>query len=288
MRGADTVPSMFIRVRFEIDRPADALTLHMRMDDGFVAYLNGVPVAAVASPHPETPAWNATATESSDEEVARGAGLSFDLSPHIGTLFPGENVLAIHGMNKSTGDSDFLMLPRLVATRFEEETETTVYLRVAARRAATEPSFAITEFMAVNDGLLLDEDGDSSDWIEIANFGQAMASLRGWSLTDNRDNLTKWTFPDVVLDAGERLVVFASGKDRSDLTAPLHTGFGLSRGGEFLALVAPDGVAVVSSFDPDAGEAGTMRIFPTDHHRAEGLRDILPSRHRAPPTERRC
>src|SRR5687768_15165241 len=31
--------------------------------------------------------------------------------------------------------------------------------------------FVITEFMASNDGTLLDEDGDTSDWIEIQNVG---------------------------------------------------------------------------------------------------------------------
>ena len=41
-----------------------------------------------------------------------------------------------------------------MATRFEEQVESTVYLRVASKRAASEPEFAITEFMAVNDGLI--------------------------------------------------------------------------------------------------------------------------------------
>jgi hypothetical protein len=256
MRGADTVPSMFLRVPFQIDQPVDVLTLNMRMDDGFVAYLNGVPVASVSTPDPAAPEWNATATESSDENITRGDGLTFDLTPHIATLVGGENVLAIHGMNKSTGDSDFLMLPRLFATRFEEQVETTTYLRVASKPAATEPDFAITEFMAVNDDLIFDEDGTSPDWIEIANLGDETASLRGWHLTDNSENLTKWTIPDIVLDAGESVIIFASGKDRTDLNGVLHTDFNLGRGGEFLALVAAGGTSVVSKFDPAAGDLG--------------------------------
>jgi len=42
----------------------------------------------------------------------------------------------------------------------------------------------ITEFMADNDGTLLDGDGNSSDWIEIHNHGAQTADLAGWSLTD--------------------------------------------------------------------------------------------------------
>ena len=256
MRGANTVPSMYIRVPFQIEAPVDVLSLNMRVDDGFVAYLNGVPVASLASPHPEAPDWNATATESSDEDVTRGDGLTFDLSPHIGSLLEGENVLAIHGMNKSTGDSDFVVLPRLVATRFEQQVERTVYLRVLSRRAATDPDVVITEFMAVNDEFLMDEDGDFPDWIEIRNQGAVVASLHGWHLTDRRDNLTKWEIPDVVLDPGESVVVFASGKDRRKISGTLHANFNLSRRGEYLALAGPDGQAAVSSFDPELGEVG--------------------------------
>ena len=34
-------------------------------------------------------------------------------------------------------------------------------------RIVLDASFVITEFLARNEGSLLDEDGDSSDWIEI-------------------------------------------------------------------------------------------------------------------------
>jgi hypothetical protein len=256
MRGATAVPSMFIRIPFRLNHPVDLLHLNLRMDDGFVAYLNGVPVATIASPDPVAPQWNATATESSDEDITRGDGLTFDLTSQIGQLVNGGNVLAIHGMNKSIGDSDFLMLPQLVATRFEAEIESTAYLRVASRLAGSEPRFAITEFMAVNDGLMVDEDGDTPDWIEITNIGDAIASLRGWALTDSRNNLNKWAFPDSVLDVGERLIVFASGKDRRDLAGEMHTNFNLSRDGEYLALIAADGVTAASVFDPNAGDVG--------------------------------
>src|SRR5688572_16746031 len=54
-------------------------------------------------------------------------------------------------------------------------------------RALMAADFLITEFMASNDGVLLDSDGDSSDWIEIQNVGNASGSLAGWRLADSAD-----------------------------------------------------------------------------------------------------
>jgi hypothetical protein len=53
--------------------------------------------------------------------------------------------------------------------------------------AATGSGPVISEFLAFNitaPGSLLDEDGDSSDWIEIQNVGNTTANLLNWSLTD--------------------------------------------------------------------------------------------------------
>ena len=104
--------------------------------------------------------------------------------------------------------------------------------------------------MAANVSGLTDEDGAFSDWIEIHNPDSTPISLTGYHLTDNAANLVKWTFPDVTLDPGAYLIVFASGKDRRDPSGPLHTSFQLAAEGEYLALVAPDGVTVVSAFAP--------------------------------------
>ena len=108
----------------------------------------------------------------------------------------------------------------------------------------------ITEFMAENGGPLLDEDGDSSDWIEIFNPGPATVNLLDWCLTDNAANLTKWRCPTTNLAPNSYLLVFASGKDRATNGAPLHTNFKLDADGEYLALVQPDGVTIASEFAP--------------------------------------
>ncbi|NQT00460.1 MAG: CotH kinase family protein [Planctomycetes bacterium] len=108
----------------------------------------------------------------------------------------------------------------------------------------------INEFMAVNDNGLDDEDRDESDWIEIYNAGMNPVNLEGWYLTDDVNNLTQWAFPEVILAPDAYLVVFASGKNRRDPLAALHTNFKLKGSGEYLGLVRPDGETVVWEFFP--------------------------------------
>ena len=109
----------------------------------------------------------------------------------------------------------------------------------------------INEISAVNDTLLPDEDGDTPDWIELHNVGDEPVELTGWYLTDDQENLRQWRFPDNVnVGPGEFLIVYASGKDRADAAAVLHTNFRLSSDGEYLALVAADASTVVDVFSP--------------------------------------
>jgi len=125
---------------------------------------------------------------------------------------------------------------------------------------AAAPNIIITEFLAANTtwrgtgpppaNKLVDEDGDFPDWIEIFNAGDVEADLAGWHLTDDPTLLTKWTFPSTNLAAKSYMVVFASQKDRAIPGNPLHTNFKLSSGGEYLAIVKPDGVTISTEFAP--------------------------------------
>jgi hypothetical protein len=107
----------------------------------------------------------------------------------------------------------------------------------------------IAEFMASNAGILLDEDGDSSDWIELYNSGQNIELLNGLFLTDTTNNLAKWPLPAIELAADQSIVIFASGKDRRDPADELHTNFKLEASGEFLGLVDASG-QIVHAFSP--------------------------------------
>ncbi|MFW6153854.1 MAG: lamin tail domain-containing protein [Planctomycetota bacterium] len=109
----------------------------------------------------------------------------------------------------------------------------------------------ISEFMALNDATLADEDEDYPDWIEIHNPTDAAVNLGGWHLTDEADNRDKWQFPSVTIPAGDYLLVFASGKDRAVAGDELHTNFRLSGDGEYLALIFPDGITIAHEFGPE-------------------------------------
>jgi hypothetical protein len=114
-------------------------------------------------------------------------------------------------------------------------------------------SIVISEFMADNGGSILtegsclDEDNDSSDWIELYNLSDSAVSLDGWYLTDDAADLTQWSFPAVTIPAKGFLIVFASGKNRSVAGSELHTNFKLSASGEYIALVQPDGSTIEHS-----------------------------------------
>ncbi len=107
----------------------------------------------------------------------------------------------------------------------------------------------ISEFMASNASILQDEDWDYPDWIEIWNNSDESVNLENWSLSDNKEEPGKWTFPSWTLAAGAHVVVFASDKDRTPSNGILHTNFKLSASGEFLALFDPNGT-MTSGFDP--------------------------------------
>lgn len=79
----------------------------------------------------------------------------------------------------------------------------------------------INEVAPTNTGYYLDEDEDASDWIELYNVGTTAINIGGWGLSDDVNK--KWLLPDLLLPAGQRLMVFASGKDRGELAIPMAT-----------------------------------------------------------------
>jgi hypothetical protein len=105
---------------------------------------------------------------------------------------------------------------------------------------------AINEIMASNATTLPDEDGTYADWIELYNYGAEDINLEGWTLTDNYNNLYKWKFPDVTINANCCLLIWASGKNR--VGNYLHSNFAISSKGEGLILTNQDGNRVDELF----------------------------------------
>ncbi len=122
----------------------------------------------------------------------------------------------------------------------------------------------ISEFMAVNEATIRDGFGDASDWIEIYNPGDSAVDLSGWHLTDDPSDLAKWSFPEsssLNLNAGQYLVVFASGRDSQvpDPAGWWHTSFRLNAESEYVALVRPDGVSVASEYGSNGSDYPPQR-----------------------------
>ena len=94
----------------------------------------------------------------------------------------------------------------------------------------TSGAVVINEFMASNGGCLIDDKGDNSDWIEVYNPSSEAVNLSGLGLSDDKSSV-KWAFPNVTVEAGGYLVVFASGSSKNDPNGVLHAGFKLSADG---------------------------------------------------------
>ena len=69
----------------------------------------------------------------------------------------------------------------------------------------------INELMSSNSNTIYDEFGESSDWIELYNSGSDPINLAGYGLSDDVDDLYKWTFPSVFINPNSYLLIFASG-----------------------------------------------------------------------------
>ncbi len=104
--------SACFRIPFTLTDPStlDQLTLKMKYDDGFQAWINGVPVAS--GNRPEVLQWNSAASGAgSNTEAVQFE--NFGLGSALAALRPGTNVLAIQGLNASAANPDFLQLAQL-------------------------------------------------------------------------------------------------------------------------------------------------------------------------------
>lgn len=105
--------SVYLRTSFELDRvdEIDSLYLYLRFDDGFVAYLNGKPVAS-----------HSVVGDGNRRRVALHEALRFEefvIQDAARFLVPGKNLIAIEGHNQSLESSDFSLDPVIATHRFD-------------------------------------------------------------------------------------------------------------------------------------------------------------------------
>lgn len=100
-----------------------------------------------------------------------------------------------------------------------------------------ESNLYISEIMTKNTYTLKDNFNEYSDYIEIYNGYKKDINLSGYHLSDSEFETGKWTFPEIIINPGEYLIIYATGKDMCDMKEKIcHTNFKLSSKGEVLTL----------------------------------------------------
>lgn len=122
---------------------------------------------------------------------------------------------------------------------------------VGCQRQDNGANLVINEVMSSNGQGITDSDGNYEDWLEIYNPNEQVVNLKGYYLSDKEDNLTKWQFPEITIEGGGYLLVWASGKDKAE-DGEVHTNFSVNIDGETLTLTKPDGKTIVDQIEPIA------------------------------------
>lgn len=254
-------PGCLIRIPFELNDAQDfgQLTLNMRYDDGFVAYINGVRVAASGAPSELR--WDTQALEA--HEAGEGFE-SFDCSAALAVLKPGQNILAIHGLNASSTSVDFLINAELFGRSGPAETQG-LYTgpvtleqsrRIKARVYQDDTWSALNEAVysvgSLAGSLRITElmyrpQGADEEFIELANVSDVTVNLNLVQFSSG----VRFTFDNVALDPGATAVVV---RDANAFTAtygpePLVVGQyqgSLSNAGERIELNDPLGRTILN------------------------------------------
>ena len=229
MYGVNT--SCYVRIPFNFEGASedfDYMTLNVKYDDGFVAYLNGVEVARRNFTSSVT-SWNSYAIADHDDSLAV-IFEDVDISLSLDQLKTGENILAIQAMNTSPTSSDFLISVELFAGESEDPGITpgvseytgpiplNQSVHVMARvldngtwSALNETYFSvgpvsnnlrITEIM-YNPAPAVDSNDPNEEFIELKNIGSETINLNLVKFTNGVD----FTFPDMELAPGGHVLV---------------------------------------------------------------------------------
>ncbi|MBX7052593.1 MAG: CotH kinase family protein, partial [Flavobacteriales bacterium] len=89
-----------------------------------------------------------------------------------------------------------------------------ILLILVCLNSAIQAQLLINEIQVTNLSTLQDEDGEYEDWFELYNDGMTAINLSDYFVSDRLENTSNWQLPDATLPAGQRVLVFASGKNR--------------------------------------------------------------------------
>ncbi len=218
----------YIRIPFNMAQypeQFDTMTLRMRYDDGFVAYINGTEVAGTNAPL--SPQWNSTATAQNSDAAAVNYQ-DFNVSSYLNVLSPGENILTIHGLNISPDSSDFLISTELAigksssvntpgispnASEYTGPITLTESTHIKARvlsggtwSALNEATYAVgpvSENLRITEIMYHPQNDPNEEFVELTNIGNETINLNLVSFINGID----FTFPSLELAPGEYVVV---------------------------------------------------------------------------------
>jgi hypothetical protein len=233
MPGSDnnSSTSCYIRIKFNLTsqdlQKYNSLSLQVRYDDGFVAYLNGTKVAEENAP--VNPVWNSVSTASHET-----SGLeSYNISSFVEDLVEGQNLLAIQVFNQSTTSSDFLFNCRLLASEANETNissaamlysgpvvlNQSAYVKARAMNngewsALTEAIFTLPSDISnlkiteihYHPSVENDQDDRLFEFLELMNTGQAPVYLTGARFEQG----ISYVFPDHSVLLPDDFIVLAS------------------------------------------------------------------------------
>lgn len=254
--------SCYIRIPFNFSQDIsefNIMTLKIRYDDGFVAYLNGEETAR--RNFMGTPAWNSNADTTHDDSAA----INFEeinISSHLDAIQTGNNILAIHGLNVSSTSSDFLISSELVLTKsnpvipsgvsesaaqyngaFQLTHSTNVKARTlsdgtwSALNDATYAIGPVAENLRITEIMYhpynpTEPNDPNEEFIELTNIGTETINLNLVKFTKGID----FTFPDIELSPGGYLLVV---QDRETFEDRYGTDINIA--GQYMASLANGG-----------------------------------------------
>ncbi len=195
MYGTGKNNSCYIRIPFTVEARTlgdiNKLTLQMRYDDAFVAYLNGTEIARAG--FTGTPTWNSAAT-ADHPDVDAVVLEPFDVSARLGLLRPSQNLLAIHGMD-GANSSDFLISAVLEAASTK-----------GAGQSSRDKELKLLDGLRITELMYRAPKGPNYDYVELKNILTETLDLTGVRFDKGID----FTFPALTLQPGECIVLAAS------------------------------------------------------------------------------
>ncbi len=114
----------------------------------------------------------------------------------------------------------------------------------------------INEYMTGNRSAIADEDGKYPDWFELYNNSFDALSMNGWTIDDHPSDTIQWAIPPIRLEAFQRLLFFASAKNKGQL-APFNET--VVRPGDPCRYMVPVAEPELGWFWPDIDDSGWQR-----------------------------